>query len=348
MLKRCTLFGILGLGIALSFPVVLHAATPAPVVDVITGAGSTFVYPVMSKWAVAYDDAHRIKVNYQSIGSGAGLAQIRASAVEFGASDVPLKSQELDASNLGQFPVVVGGVVPVMNLPGIAPGTLKFSGALLADIFMGKVDQWNDPAIVALNPGVRLPAAKIIVVYRSDNSGTTYNWASYLSRVSPAWKAQIGEGTALKWPTGLGAKGSEGVASYVRQMPNSIGYIEYAYVKQNKLGFGLVQNKSGKFVAPSVSSFQAAAAAVDWASAAHFDLMLVDAHGEDAWPITAATFIVLPRHRQDAPRRKAVHDFFKWALEDGKAQATSLDYAPLPEPLIKQIEAYWSGNGMTP
>ena len=341
-------FAVLSLGIALGLPTLVQAAAPTTV-DEVTGAGSTFVYPVLAKWAGEYNDKQKVRVNYQSIGSGAGLAQIKASAVDFGASDVPLRSAELDALGLGQFPLVVGGVVPVVNLASVAPGTLKFSGPLLADIFMGKITHWNDPALVALNPDLKLPETEITVVYRSDNSGTTWNWVNYLSGVSPQWKAQMGEGASVKWPTAsLGAKGSEGVASYVKQMANSIGYIEYAYIKQNKLNYGLVRNKSGQFVPPSVASFQAAAAAADWANAADFDLSMLDASGQDAWPITATTFVVMHKRWQDAPRRKAVHDFFKWALEEGKAQATALDYAPLPDPLIQQIEAYWSANQMVP
>jgi phosphate transport system substrate-binding protein len=347
MRHLCKLSAVLALGLSLGSPVFAQAPATAPVTE-ITGAGSTFVFPIMSKWAVEYNDKRQVRVNYQSIGSGAGLAQIKASAVDFGASDVPLASPELATLGLGQFPLVIGGVVPVVNIAGVEPGSLKFSGPVLADIFLGTVTSWNDPSIAALNPGAKLPASKITVVYRSDNSGTTWHWVDYLSRVSPAWKARVGTGTSVKWPVGLGAKGSEGVAAYVKQMPGSIGYIEYAYVKQNKLSHGLVKNKSGQFVQPGLESFQAAASSADWGGASDFNLSMIDADGPHAWPVTAATFVVMPRQSPDAPRRKAVHDFFRWALEDGKSQAASLDYAPLPEPLIKQIEAYWSADQRVP
>jgi phosphate transport system substrate-binding protein len=327
-----------GLGIALNLSIFTTASAATTEV---TGAGSTFVYPVLFKWATDYNQKTGIRVNYQSIGSGAGIAQIKEAAVDFGATDMPMKSAELQSLGLQQFPSVIGGVVPVINVASVAPGSMKFSGPLLADIFMGKISKWNDPAIVALNPGQKLPDAKINVVYRSEDSGTTFNLSSYLSRVSPQWKAKLGEGTSVKWPVGLGSKGSEGVASYVKQMPNSIGYVEYAYVKQQKLNYGLLQNASGNFVAPSTESFQAAAATADWKTAKDFDLSMLNAPGEQAYPITAATFIIMYRQAKDADRQKAVQDFFRWTLENGQEQARSLDFAPIPTDLKNQIEASW-------
>jgi phosphate transport system substrate-binding protein len=327
-----------GLGIALNLSILssAHAA-----VTEVTGAGSTFIYPVLFKWATDYNQKTGVRVNYQSIGSGAGIAQIKEAAVDFGASDMPMKSADLQALGLMQFPSVIGGVVPVINLASVAPGTLKFTGPLLADIFMGKISKWNDPALVALNLGQKLPDAKINVVYRSEDSGTTYNLSSYFSRVSPDWKAKLGEGTSVKWPVGLGSKGSEGVASYVKQMPNSIGYVEYAYIKQQKLNYGLLQNAAGNFVAPSTESFQAAAATADWKNAKDFDLSMLNAPGEQAYPMTAATFIVLYRQAKDADRQKAVHNFFRWTLDNGQDQARALDFAPIPTDLKNQIEASW-------
>jgi phosphate transport system substrate-binding protein len=334
--------------ICLGLSLGLGVGTSATAADEIVGAGSTFVYPVLSKWADEYNRKTGVQVNYQSIGSGAGIAKVKSNAVDFGASDMPLKSEELASLGMVQFPLVSGGIVPVMNLTSIAPGSLKFTGALLADIYMGKITQWNDPAIAALNPGVTLPKKPITVVYRSDNSGTSYNWVSYLSRVSPQWKASVGDGASVKWPVGLGAKGSEGVASYVKQMPYSIGYIEYAYSKQQKLNYGLVQNKAGNFVVPNLTGFQAAAAMADWSHARDFNLLMVDAEGDNAYPITATTFIVMPKQAPNEDRRKTAQDFFKWALEEGQPQATALDFAPLPESLVKQIETYWMANQVKP
>ena len=328
-----------GLGIALN----LSLPSGASAAQEVTGAGSTFIYPVLYKWATDYDHKTGVKVNYQSIGSGAGIAQIKEGAVDFGATDMPMSSSDLQASGLQQFPSVIGGVVPVINITSIKPGTLKFSGPVLADIYLGKVTQWNDPALVALNPDIKLPAQKINVVYRADDSGTTFNWSSYLSNVSAEWKGKVGAGASVKWPVGMGSKGSEGVASYVKKMPNSIGYVEYAYIKQQGLNFGLLQNTAGNFVVPSAESFQAAAATADWKNARDFDLSMLNAPGDNAYPITAATFIVLYKQPKSADRQKAVQDFFRWALESGQEQARSLDFAPIPTELKNQIEAYW-GN----
>ncbi len=333
-----------GLGIALNLSWLASASAATEV----TGAGSTFIYPVLYKWATDYDEKTGTRVNYQSIGSGAGLAQIKAAAVDFGASDVPMKSSELQSLGMQQFPSVIGGVVPVINVASIATGSMKFTGPLLADIFLGKINKWNDAALVAINPGLQLPDAKINVVYRSEDSGTTYNWASYLSKLSPEWKSKVGAGTSVKWPVGLGSKGSEGVVSYVKQMPNSIGYVEYAYVKQQKLNYGLLQNAAGNFVVPSTDSFQAAAATADWKNAKDFDLSLLDAPGEQAYPITAATFIVMYKQPKDTDRQKTVRDFFRWTLENGQDHARSLDFAPIPNDLRDQIEAYWGDAPKAP
>jgi phosphate transport system substrate-binding protein len=329
-----------GLGIALNLSL-LNGASAA---QEVTGAGSTFIYPVLYKWATDYDHKTGIKVNYQSIGSGAGLAQIKEGAVDFGATDMPMSSSDLQKSGLQQFPAVIGGVVPVINVASIKTGNIKFSGPVLADIFMGKISQWDDPALVALNPDMKLPAEKINVVYRSDDSGTTFNWASYLSGVSAQWKDKVGAGTSVKWPVGIGSKGSEGVASYVKKMPNSIGYVEYAYIKQHGLNFGLLQNAAGHFVVPSTETFQAAAATADWKNAKDFDLSMLNAPGENAYPITAATFIVTYTQPKNADRQKTVQDFFRWALENGQDHARALDFAPIPDDLKNQIEAYW-GDG---
>jgi phosphate transport system substrate-binding protein len=310
----------------------------------ITGAGATFVYPVMSKWSADYSTATGNKINYQSIGSGGGIAQIKAGTVDFGSSDKPLDSKELAEAGLGQFPSVIGGVVPVVNIKGIEPGKIQFTGPLLADIFLGKVTKWNDPQIVAVNAGVALPDAMITVVHRSDGSGTTFNWVNYLSKISPEWKTKIGEGTSVQWPVGVGGKGNEGVAAYVKQIPGSIGYVELAYSLQNKMTYGAVQNAAGKFVQPSRESFQAAAASADWKNAKDFHLIITNAPGEGSWPIAATNFILMYKQPKDAARSKNALAFFKWALENGKAQAEALDFVPLPEDLVKQVEAYWAAE----
>ena len=340
VLVRCVLISMVV--VASSGTTVLAATTPAD--SEVTGAGSTFVNPILMRWAATYHDKVGLKVNYEAIGSGGGVEQIKAHTIDFGASDIPMSAQDLAASGLGQFPLVIGGVVPVVNLPGIPSGQLKFTGPVLAGIFMGKVTMWNDAEIAAINPGVTLPAARIMVVHRSDGSGTTFNFANYLSKVSSAWKTRIGEGASIAWPAGLGARGSEGVAAYVRQIPNAIGYVEYAYAVQNKMSYGLVQNKEGHFVAPSAASFQAAAATANWVSAPDFNLVITDAPGADAYPIAATTFIIMRKRPNQAPHSKTVCDFFQWALEQGQAQASALDYAPLPPSLVRQIKDYWTKN----
>jgi phosphate transport system substrate-binding protein len=306
----------------------------------ITGAGSTFVYPVLSAWSADYSQSNGAKVNYQSIGSGGGITQIKAGTVDFGASDKPLDPKELASSGLAQFPIVIGGVVPVVNVQGIDAGKLRLTGPLLADIFAGKVKKWNDPAIVTVNPGLSLPAADIAVVHRSDGSGTSFNFTHYLSQVSPTWKSGPGEGTSVSWPVGVGGKGNEGVAGYVKQIPNSIGYVEYAYVVQNHMAFATLQNAAGQFVAPNAASFQAAAASADWAHAQDFFLVMTNAPAADAYPITATTFVLMHRQPKDKPRSDAALGFFKWALEKGQPQAQKLDYVPLPAPLVQQVETY--------
>ncbi len=310
----------------------------------ISGAGASFIFPLVSKWSADYNAATGAKVNYQSIGSGGGIAQIKAGTVDFGSSDKPLSSAELAQAGLGQFPSAIGGVVPVLNVEGLQPGQLKLTGALLADIFLGKIALWNDPAIAALNPGVPLPAGKISVVHRSDGSGTTFNFSNYLSKVSDDWKARVGEGTSLQWPVGVGGKGNEGVASYVQQIKGAIGYVELAYALQNGMSYASLQNAAGRFVQPSEESFAAAAATADWASASDFDLVITDAPGANAWPITATNFMLMHKQPKDPARSQATRAFFQWAFEHGRAQAAELHYVPLPPELVQQIEAYWAAE----
>ena len=281
--------------------IALFLCGPASAEDII-GAGSTFVFPILSKWSADYGAKTGTNLKYQSIGSRGGIAQIKSGAVDFGATDVPLRPDDLQKSDLGQFPIVVGGIVPVLNVEGIKPGEVRFTGRLLADIFLGKVKMWNDWAIADLDPDVKLPAAPIIVVHRSDGSGTTFNWTNYLSKVNAEWRSKMGEGVAVDWPVGAGAKGNEGVAALVLQTSNSIGYVEYAYVLQNKLTYGLVQNKTGKFVKPDAASFQAAAASADWAKAQDFYLVMTDSPGADAYPVAATAFVLMHKdsERSDA------------------------------------------------
>ncbi|KQZ55620.1 MULTISPECIES: phosphate ABC transporter substrate-binding protein PstS [unclassified Lysobacter] len=327
----------LALATAAIVPVAAQAAD-------VTGAGASFVYPIMSKWSADYAQASQKKVNYQSIGSGGGIAQIKAATVDFGSSDAPLKPDELAKFGLAQFPSVIGGVVPVINVPGVASGAMKLDGETLAKIFLGKITMWNDPAIVALNGGVQLPAKKITVVHRSDGSGTTFNFVNYLSKVSGEWKSSVGEGTAVKWPVGIGGKGNEGVAAYVKQIQGGIGYVELSYALQNKMTYSRMKNAAGNFVLPSDETFQAAAASADWASAKDFYLVMTNAPGEKSWPITATNFILMYKQPKNAPGAKNAKEFFRWAYANGDAQAKALDYVPLPDALVKQIEAYWSAN----
>ena len=319
------------------------AAAPAPIV--VTGAGSTFVNPILSKWTADYmADFHAsggTKIAYQSIGSGAGIELIKAHKVDFGASDKPLPPEELAKAGLGQFPLVMGGVVPVVNIAGVAPGKLRFTGSVLANIYLGKIKRWNDAEITHLNPGVTLPDADIAVIHRSDGSGTTFNWVNFLSKESPEWKAKVGDGTSVSWPVGLGGNGNDGVTALVNQTPNSIGYVELAYVARNKLAWASVRNRAGHFIAPSQESFQAAADGADWNAAHDFYLILTDAPGANAYPITATTFILLPKHQNDFSRTRALIQLFEWALFKGRSQATELGYVPLPSKLTLKIESYW-------
>jgi phosphate transport system substrate-binding protein len=310
----------------------------------ITGAGSTFVYPVLSKWSAAYNEKTGNRINYQSIGSGGGIAQIKAATVDFGASDKPLDSKELDTAGLGQFPIVIGGIVAVANIKGVKPGELHMNGPLLADIYLGKITKWNDPTIQQLNSSLTLPAQNITVVHRSDGSGTTFNFVNYLSKVSPDWKTKVGEGTSVQWPVGVGGKGNEGVSAYVNQIKGSIGYVEYAYALQNKMAYALLQNAGGQFVKPDAKTFQSAAATADWKNAKDFNLVMTNAPGMESYPITATTWIIMYKKPKDAARSKTALDFFKWALENGQKEAEGLDYVPLPKALVEQIEAYWKAE----
>jgi phosphate transport system substrate-binding protein len=310
----------------------------------ITGAGSTFVYPVLSQWSADYHGMTGASVNYQSIGSGGGIAQIKAGTVVFGATDKPLAPTELAQAGLAQFPVVIGAVIPVVSIPGIKPGQMKSTGPILADIYLGKIKKWNDPALKAINPGLPLPNATINVVHRSDGSGTTFNWVHYLGQESAEWKSKVGEGTSVQWPTGIGGKGNEGVAAYTRQIPNSIGYVEYAYVIQNHMSYGLVKNKAGRFIAPNVPAFQAAAVTANWSQFPDFYQVITDAPGANAFPITATTFVLMYKHPKNAAGSAEALKFFRWALEKGQPAAAKLDYVSLPAPLVKQIEKYWAAE----
>ena len=310
----------------------------------ITGAGATFPYPIYAKWADAYKKATGVSMNYQSIGSGGGIKQITAKTVDFGASDAPMKGEDLEKNGLIQFPAIMGGVVPVYNLKGVKSGDLKLTGALIADIYLGKVKMWNDPAIAKLNPGVALPAQAISAVNRSDGSGTTFLFTNYLSKVSPEWKSTIGEGTAVKWSTGVGGKGNEGVANYVARIDGSIGYVEYAYAKQNKLSHAQMFNKDGQLVAPSDDSFKAAAAGADWNSVPGMGVVLTDQPGKASWPMTGASFILI-RKSQDKPENgKEVLKFFEWAFKNGAKMADELDYVPMPDPVVKLIQSVWKSQ----
>jgi phosphate transport system substrate-binding protein len=322
------------------------AAAPSTqnVTTEITGAGATFIYPLMSKWSADYHRTTGARINYQSIGSGGGIAQIKAATVDFGSTDKPLPSEELAAAGLGQFPSAIGGVVPVVNVEGVAPGQLRLTGPLLAQIYLGKVARWNDAAIVELNPGVVLPDAKINVVHRSDGSGTTFNFVNYLAKVSPDWQSGVGEGTSVNWPTGIGGKGNEGVAAYVKQVKGSIGYVELAYALETGMAHTQMQNAAGAWVHPNIESFQAAAASADWTNARDFSLVITNAPGAGAWPITATNFILMYKQPKDAERAKQTIAFFRWSLEHGSTQALELHYVPLPPELVTQVQAYWASE----
>ena len=305
----------------------------------ITGAGATFPAPIYAKWADAYNKATGARMNYQSVGSGAGIKQIKANTVDFGASDMPLKDEDLAKDGLLQFPTVIGGVVPVVNIKGVAPGQIKLTGQALGDIYLGKITKWNDPALTALNPGVPLPDAAIAVVRRADGSGTSFIFTNYLSKVNAEWKTKVGEGTAVNWPTGAGGKGNEGVAAFVQRLPNSIGYVEYAYVKQNKMNYTLLKNAAGSFVAPDDANFKAAAAGADWAKS--FYQILTEQPGKDAWPLTGATFILMYKSQDKPASASAALKFFEWAYAQGDAMAAELEYVALPANVKDLVRKQW-------
>jgi phosphate transport system substrate-binding protein len=307
----------------------------------ITGAGATFPFPIYAKWADAYKKQGGFAVNYQSIGSGGGIRQITAKTVDFGASDLPMSAADLEKNGLVQFPAIIGGVVPVVNLPGVPNGELKFTGELLSDIYGGKIKKWNDPALAALNPGIKLPDQAITAVYRSDGSGTTFLFTNYLSKTSANWKNDVGEGSSVKWPTGVGGKGNEGVASYVQKLPGSIGYVEFAYAKQNKLNVGQMRNKDGAFVKPTDDAFKAAASGAEWAKAPGMGVILTDQPGKASWPISGASFILVHK-KQDKPEQgKKVLAFFDWSFKNGKQMADDLDYVPMPDDVVSMIRNSW-------
>jgi phosphate transport system substrate-binding protein len=323
--------------------IAIGAAIPAVAID-ISGAGATFPYPIYAKWADAYKKETNNGLNYQSIGSGGGIKQITAKTVTFGASDMPLKAEQLQKDGLVQFPTVLGGVVPVINVEGIKAGDVVLDGKTLADIFMGKIKTWNDPAIAKLNASVKLPSQPIVVVHRSDGSGTTFIWTDYLSKVSPEWKSKVGANTAVEWPVGIGAKGNEGVANNVGQTKGSIGYVEYAYAKQNKLTNTKVVNKDGKAVAPTAQSFMAAAANADWEGTPGFAVILTDEPGAESWPIAGATFILMHKVPQDAVAAREALKFFDWAYAKGDKMAEDLDYVPMPDKVVGAIKKAWGAQ----
>jgi phosphate transport system substrate-binding protein len=310
----------------------------------VTGAGSSFVFPVISKWSQDYSKSADNRINYQSIGSGGGIAQIKAATVDFGASDAPMSAEDLAAGGLGQFPSVIGGIVPIVNVEGVESGELKLDGPTIAKIFMGDIKKWNDPAIAELNSGVKLPDSLITVVHRSDGSGTTYNFTNYLSKVSPEWNEKLKFGSTVVWPAGVGGKGNEGVSAYVKQIKGSIGYVEYSYAVTNKLSYTQLKNAAGKFIKPDAKAFAAAADTADWASAKDFNLIMTNAPGEAAWPITATTWIIMYKKAKNEEKSAAAFDFFKWSLENGQKQAESLDYVALPKSLVDRVEGYWKAE----
>ena len=323
------------MALSLTLPLV-----PATVVaQDVTGAGATFPAPVYAKWADAYNKATGARINYQSVGSGAGIRQIKAKTVDFGASDMPLTDEDLAKDGMLQFPTVIGGVVPVVNIKGIAPGQIKLTGQVLGDIYLGKITKWNDAALTAINPGVPLPDADISVVRRADGSGTSFIFTNYLSKVNAEWKAKVGEGTAVNWPVGAGGKGNEGVAAFVQRLPNSIGYVEYAYVKQNKMTFTLMKNKDGHFVTPNDTAFKAAAAGADWNKS--FFQITTEQPGKDAWPLTNPTYILMYKTQDKPVNATNALKFFDWAFANGDKMADDLDYVPLPDSVKALVRKQW-------
>ncbi len=328
-----TAYAVLAVTSLLALPLAAQAVE-------VTGAGASFPAPLYAKWADAYQKQANVRVNYQSIGSGGGIKQITAKTVDFGASDMPLKPEQLDKDGLVQFPAAIGGVVPVVNLPDVKPGQLKLTGQVLADIYLGKVTKWSDKEIAELNPGVKLPDQDIGVVRRADGSGTTFIFTNYLSKVNAEWKQKVGEGTAVQWPAGLGGKGNEGVSAFVQRLPGSIGYVEYAYAKQNKLTFTQLKNAAGNYVSPDDVTFKAAAAGADWKKSA-FAEILTEQAGKDAWPITGATFILMHKVEDKPAQAAEVLKFFDWAYKNGGKSAEELDYVALPADLVKLIQTSW-------
>jgi len=333
MKRRELIIGLALAGLAGNAPLALAQ------VKEIVGAGATFPAPLYVRWAADYNKATGVRVNYQSIGSGGGLRQIRGKTVDFGASDVPLTDEELAKDGLLQFPTVIGGVVPIVNVQGVKTRELRLTGELLGDIFLGKVTRWNDPAIVKLNPGLKLPDTQIAPVRRADGSGTTFIFTNYLSKVNPEWRAKVGEGAAVNWPTGAGGKGNEGVTAFVQRLPNSIGYVEFSYARQNKLPYALMQNAAGNFVAPDDTTFAAAALGADWSRT--FYQILTNQPHKDAWPITGATFIVMHRIQDRPQNATAVLRFFDWAYDNGRKTAEDLDYVPMPDAVVQMIRSLW-------
>ncbi len=325
-----------------AIPALIAAFTGSALAQDITGAGATFPNAIYSKWAEAYNKSSGARLNYQSIGSGAGIQQIRAKTVDFGASDMPLTDEVLAKDGLVQFPTVIGGVVPIVNIKGVAPGQIKLTGALLGDIYLGKITNWNDAALKALNPGVALPDAEIATVHRSDGSGTSFIFTNYLSKVNPEWKAKVGENTSVNWPGGVGGKGNEGVAQYVQRLPNSIGYVEYIYAKQNKMTYALLKNKEGVFVAPDADNFKAAAVSADWNKS--YYQILTDQPGKDAWPITGATFILMYKAQDKAVNAANSLKFFDWAYANGDKMADELEFVPLPAAVKDLVRKTWTAS----
>ena len=322
------------------------AAAPVPAARAagvtIHGAGATFPYPLYAAWAWHYAKETGVRVNYQSIGSGGGIRQIQARAVDFGASDAPVDADDLDRHGLVQFPMVIGGVVPVVNLPGVRAGELRLTPDLLAALFLGRIPRWNDPALTAANPGISLPDLPVTVVHRADGSGTTWIFSHYLDKVSPDWHEAVGYGKALQWPAGIGAKGNEGVASYVQRVRGAVGYVEYAYALQNKMTHAALKNRAGRFARPTAEAFAAAAAGADWAGTPGFGVVLTDQPGEGAWPITGASFLLVPKEPEDCAEARAMLDFFDWAYRRGAGIAGELHYIPLPAEVVSLVEAAWA------
>ncbi|MBK7532049.1 phosphate ABC transporter substrate-binding protein PstS [Piscinibacter sp.] len=327
-------------GTALAATLIL--STAVAMAQDITGAGATFPAPIYAKWADAYNKATGARINYQSVGSGAGIKQIKSKTVDFGASDMPLKDDELAKDGLVQFPTVIGGVVPVVNIKGIAPGQIKLTGQVLGDIYLAKITKWNDAALAALNPGVPLPDAAISVVRRADGSGTTFIFTNYLSKVNSEWQAKVGEGTAVNWPTGAGGKGNEGVAAFVQRLPNSIGYVEYAYVKQNKMTYVMLKNKDGNFAAPDDANFKSAAAGAEWSKS--FYQILTEQPGKETWPISGATFILMYKSQEKPQNAASALKFFDWAYNSGDQMAAELEYVPLPDAVKALVRKQWADN----